>query len=193
MFYAVAVAFLIVAMAGLVIGISMSRSITGAVHSLYEGTAACGARRFFAFDSGEGARPDRRTEHLVQHHDAESGAPARRGERERAHGSRDRDRARSAGSALSQRAAGVRKPAGAGKLQPGAHGFGRLLRLPVGGRQAGDRDWRRGGEGNFGGAADGHHSGRHAHGAARDHGTGGNGRALDERDCGFQPRAWSPN
>ena len=37
-FYAVAVAFLIVAMAGLVIGISMSRSITGAVHSLYEGT-----------------------------------------------------------------------------------------------------------------------------------------------------------
>ena len=37
-FYAVAVAFLIVAVAGLAIGISMSRSITGAVHSLYEGT-----------------------------------------------------------------------------------------------------------------------------------------------------------
>ncbi|MGB6944339.1 MAG: SpoIIE family protein phosphatase [Bryobacteraceae bacterium] len=37
-FYVVAVAFLIVAMAGLVIGVSMSRSITGAVHSLYEGT-----------------------------------------------------------------------------------------------------------------------------------------------------------
>ena len=38
LFYAVAIAFLIVAIAGLVIGISMSRSITGAVHSLYEGT-----------------------------------------------------------------------------------------------------------------------------------------------------------
>jgi sigma-B regulation protein RsbU (phosphoserine phosphatase) len=37
-FYAVAVSFLIVAIAGLVIGISMSRSITGAVHSLYQGT-----------------------------------------------------------------------------------------------------------------------------------------------------------
>jgi phosphoserine phosphatase RsbU/P len=34
----VAVAFLIVAIAGLAIGISMSRSITGAVHSLYAGT-----------------------------------------------------------------------------------------------------------------------------------------------------------
>ena len=38
LFYGVAIAFLIVAIAGLVIGISMSRSITGAVHSLYEGT-----------------------------------------------------------------------------------------------------------------------------------------------------------
>ncbi len=37
-FYGVAVAFLIVAIAGLAIGISMSRSITGAVHALYEGT-----------------------------------------------------------------------------------------------------------------------------------------------------------
>jgi phosphoserine phosphatase RsbU/P len=37
-FYSVAVAFLIVGVAGLGIGISMSRSITGAVHSLYEGT-----------------------------------------------------------------------------------------------------------------------------------------------------------
>jgi sigma-B regulation protein RsbU (phosphoserine phosphatase) len=37
-FYGVAVAFLVVGVAGLAIGISMSRSITGAVHSLYEGT-----------------------------------------------------------------------------------------------------------------------------------------------------------
>jgi sigma-B regulation protein RsbU (phosphoserine phosphatase) len=37
-FYGVAVAFLIVAIAGLAIGISMSRSITGAVHALYAGT-----------------------------------------------------------------------------------------------------------------------------------------------------------
>ncbi|HTB19890.1 MAG TPA: SpoIIE family protein phosphatase [Bryobacteraceae bacterium] len=37
-FYGVAVAFLLVAIAGLAIGISMSRSITRAVHSLYEGT-----------------------------------------------------------------------------------------------------------------------------------------------------------
>jgi sigma-B regulation protein RsbU (phosphoserine phosphatase) len=37
-FYGVAVAFLLVAITGLGIGISMSRSITGAVHSLYEGT-----------------------------------------------------------------------------------------------------------------------------------------------------------
>jgi sigma-B regulation protein RsbU (phosphoserine phosphatase) len=37
-FYGVAVAFLIVGIAGLAIGISMSRSITGAVHSLYAGT-----------------------------------------------------------------------------------------------------------------------------------------------------------
>jgi len=37
-FYVVAVAFLIVAIAGLAIGISMSRSITSAVHSLYQGT-----------------------------------------------------------------------------------------------------------------------------------------------------------
>ncbi len=37
-FYVVAGAFLIVGIAGLVIGISMSRSITGAVHSLYAGT-----------------------------------------------------------------------------------------------------------------------------------------------------------
>ncbi len=37
-FYSVAVAFLIVAIAGLAIGISMSRSITGAVHALYAGT-----------------------------------------------------------------------------------------------------------------------------------------------------------
>jgi sigma-B regulation protein RsbU (phosphoserine phosphatase) len=37
-FYVVAVAFLMVAIAGLGIGISMSRSITGAVHSLYRGT-----------------------------------------------------------------------------------------------------------------------------------------------------------
>ncbi len=37
-FYIVAVAFLVVAITGLAIGISMSRSITGAVHSLYEGT-----------------------------------------------------------------------------------------------------------------------------------------------------------
>ena len=37
-FYVVAVAFLIVAIAGLAIGISMSRSITGAVHALYAGT-----------------------------------------------------------------------------------------------------------------------------------------------------------
>jgi sigma-B regulation protein RsbU (phosphoserine phosphatase) len=37
-FYGVAVAFLLVAITGLAIGISMSRSITGAVHSLYEGT-----------------------------------------------------------------------------------------------------------------------------------------------------------
>ena len=37
-FYIVAVAFLVVAVTGLAIGISMSRSITGAVHSLYQGT-----------------------------------------------------------------------------------------------------------------------------------------------------------
>ncbi len=37
-FYILAVAFLIVGIAGLAIGISMSRSITGAVHSLYAGT-----------------------------------------------------------------------------------------------------------------------------------------------------------
>ncbi len=37
-FYVVAGAFLIVGVTGLVIGISMSRSITGAVHSLYAGT-----------------------------------------------------------------------------------------------------------------------------------------------------------
>jgi sigma-B regulation protein RsbU (phosphoserine phosphatase) len=37
-FYIVAVSFLVVAIAGLGIGISMSRSITGAVHSLYAGT-----------------------------------------------------------------------------------------------------------------------------------------------------------
>ena len=37
-FYSVAVAFLIVGIAGLAVGVSMSRSITGAVHSLYEGT-----------------------------------------------------------------------------------------------------------------------------------------------------------
>jgi len=37
-FYAVAVVFLLVAITGLAIGISMSRSITGSVHSLYEGT-----------------------------------------------------------------------------------------------------------------------------------------------------------
>jgi sigma-B regulation protein RsbU (phosphoserine phosphatase) len=37
-FYGVAVAFLLVAIAGLAIGISMSRSITGAVHALYAGT-----------------------------------------------------------------------------------------------------------------------------------------------------------
>ena len=37
-FYVVAVAFLIVGIAGLGIGVSMSRSITGAVHSLYAGT-----------------------------------------------------------------------------------------------------------------------------------------------------------
>jgi sigma-B regulation protein RsbU (phosphoserine phosphatase) len=37
-FYVVAVAFLLVAITGLAIGIFMSRSITGAVHSLYEGT-----------------------------------------------------------------------------------------------------------------------------------------------------------
>jgi sigma-B regulation protein RsbU (phosphoserine phosphatase) len=37
-FYAVAIAFLVVGVAGLAIGVSMSRSITGAVHSLYEGT-----------------------------------------------------------------------------------------------------------------------------------------------------------
>ncbi len=37
-FYAVSVAFLIVAIVGLAIGVSMSRSITGAVHSLYAGT-----------------------------------------------------------------------------------------------------------------------------------------------------------
>jgi sigma-B regulation protein RsbU (phosphoserine phosphatase) len=37
-FYGVAIAFLVVGAAGLLIGISMSRSITGAVHSLYEGT-----------------------------------------------------------------------------------------------------------------------------------------------------------
>ncbi len=38
LFYVVSIAFLIVAIAGFAIGISMSRSITGAVHSLYEGT-----------------------------------------------------------------------------------------------------------------------------------------------------------
>jgi phosphoserine phosphatase RsbU/P len=37
-FYAVAIAFLVVGVAGLAVGVSMSRSITGAVHSLYEGT-----------------------------------------------------------------------------------------------------------------------------------------------------------
>ena len=37
-FYAVAVAFLVVGVAGLAIGISISRNITGAVHSLYQGT-----------------------------------------------------------------------------------------------------------------------------------------------------------
>jgi phosphoserine phosphatase RsbU/P len=37
-FYVVVAAFLLVAIAGLAIGTSMSRSITGAVHSLYEGT-----------------------------------------------------------------------------------------------------------------------------------------------------------
>jgi sigma-B regulation protein RsbU (phosphoserine phosphatase) len=37
-FYVLTVAFLIVGIAGLAIGISMSRSITGAVHSLYAGT-----------------------------------------------------------------------------------------------------------------------------------------------------------
>ena len=36
--YIVAVAFLVVAVTGLAIGISMSRSITGAVHSFYQGT-----------------------------------------------------------------------------------------------------------------------------------------------------------
>jgi len=37
-FYAVSIAFLVVGAAGLLIGVSMSRSITGAVHSLYAGT-----------------------------------------------------------------------------------------------------------------------------------------------------------
>ncbi len=37
-FYGVAIAFLVVGVAGLMIGISISRNITGAVHSLYAGT-----------------------------------------------------------------------------------------------------------------------------------------------------------
>src|SRR4029077_11170339 len=38
LFYAVSIAFLIVAIIGFAIGFSLTRTITGAVHSLYEGT-----------------------------------------------------------------------------------------------------------------------------------------------------------
>jgi len=38
LFYAVSIAFLVVGIVGLAIGFSLTRTITGAVHSLYEGT-----------------------------------------------------------------------------------------------------------------------------------------------------------
>ena len=144
-FYVVAVAFLVVGVAGLAIGISMSRSITGAVHALVCGNAAGDARRFFAFDPGVGARSAGRVERLVQHHDAESGAAAGGGERKRAHAGRDRDRAGCAGTAVPQGAPGFREPASAGNVRSGAHGVGRLLRLPVSGwetRASPSATWR---------------------------------------------------
>ena len=111
------------------------------------------ARRFFAPYPGSGRDQIGRAQHFVQHHDRESGATAGGGQGERAHAGRDRDRARSAGPALSQDRAGVRRACGYwGCASRRAWSRGIITTTSWCRWKARDRDRRRGRKGNFGGA-----------------------------------------
>ena len=168
----------------------MSRSITGAVHSLYEGTQRVMRGDFSHLIQVKGR--DQLAELSTSFNTMTQNlerllAVAKEKERMQA----EIEIARGVQDQLYPKAPPVfEEPAGAGIVQSGAHGVGRLLRLPVGGREARHRDRRRGGQGNFGRAADGHHSSRAAHGAA---GLGGSWRAVHERARASPRPAWFPS
>ena len=156
--------FLLVEMVSLWAGVKLTRAITGAVHELYEGTQHVQRGRLLLSHSGERHRPACRTGRLVQHHDGEPGAADRGGQGERAAGiGTRRSRAtcrissspRTCRSPRSLELKGVCNPA---RMVSGD--YYDFMALPDDG--AGIRHRRRGGQGNLGGAADGHHSIHHA-------------------------------
>ena len=184
LFVVVSVIFLIVELVSLVAGVQLSRSITGAVHELYEGTQRVKDGRFQLLDSGEGQRPACRTGQVVQHHDGQPGPADHCGQGEGATGIRTDDRPRSAAAALPQ-GRSVHQDAGVeGRVQPGADGFGRLLRFHGDfGKRPGLRHRRCGRQGDLGGAADGDHPIHHADAV---------GSRQWQRPGTIPPRRWSP-
>ena len=113
----------------LLAGVQLTRSHHGRGPRALRRHAAREGGRFLLSDSGEGQRSVGGTERVVQHDDGEPGPADRRGQGEGAAGIGTGDRPRGAESALPQGRA-VHEDAGAERrLQPGAHGVGRLLRF----------------------------------------------------------------
>ena len=100
---AVAIAFLLWSWSALVIGISMTRTITRAVHRLYEGTRQVMHGDFSHRIEVQRQRSARRTGPVVQPDDRAHPEPAGGREREGAPAIGTRDRARGAEPALSRR------------------------------------------------------------------------------------------
>ena len=100
LFIAIAVLFLMVELVSLVAGIQLSRTITGAVHELYEGTQHVKEGDFSYRIPVKGNDQLAELTTFVQHHDRKPGPPDRGGQGKGAPGIGAGHRARSAGPAL---------------------------------------------------------------------------------------------
>ena len=164
----VTILFLLVELASLVAGISLSRSITGAVHELYVGTQHV-KEGDFAYRI-----PVKGNDQLAELATSFNTMTQNLGrlivvakEKERLES--ELAIAREVQNQLFPKDAPFTKHAGAeGRLQSGAHGLRRLLRFHAALRSlAGLRHRRRRRQGDFRGAAHGHHSIHHAHAVER--------------------------
>ncbi len=177
-FVAVAVLFLLVELVSLIIGVSLTRTITGAVHELYEGTQRVKEGDFAHRITVRG------NDQLAELATSFNTMTENLGrlivvakEKERLQSELEIAR-EVQNAALPEKRPRTGDPRNRRYLQPGPHGFRRLLRFHGAGSFGRLRHRRRGRQGNLRRAADGRHPVHHAHAAFSRHGDGcrrGNG------------------